>query len=200
MNKEKSFDEKKLLELLSNGSEYAFTQIFDAYRSQIFGVSMKFLKSQHLAEEVVHDVFLKVWLKREKLVKVQNFRAYLFAMTRNHVLDRIKAIAAETSAKRELGHIIQHEEYAESFLIEKQYEELLHKVVDALPPQQKQIFRLAKIEGMSHHVIAEQLHISRLTVKTHMAKALQTIRQSLEHHIIMVAPFAVILPLLDRLF
>lgn len=199
MHTEKAFNEKRLLELLAAGSECAFTQIFDYYRAQIFGVAMKFLKSHQLAEEVVHDVFVKVWLNRDKLVNVQNFRAYVFAMTRNQVLDRIKAIAAETSAKKEFSYTIQHEESTECVLIEKQYKELLHKAVDALPPQQKQVFRLAKMEGMSHQVIAEQLHISRLTVKTHMAKALQTIRRNLQHHITMLAACSVILSFPEKL-
>ena len=183
MHTHKPFDEKKVLELLAQGSEYAFTQLFDRYRAWIFSVALRFLKSRELAEEVVQEVFLKVWRRREEMVRILHFEGYLFTMTRNQVFDGIKVIAEETTARREFAHSIQHVNGTDHPLIEKQYEELLQEAVNQLPPQQKQIFRLVKIEGLSHQAIAEQLHISRLTVKTHMAKALQTIRHNLQHHI-----------------
>jgi RNA polymerase sigma-70 factor (ECF subfamily) len=71
-------------------------------------------------------------------------------------------------------------------LLESQYTELLQEAVSLLPPQQQQVFRLAKVEGLSHEAIAAQLNISRLTVKTHMAKALQSIRNHLRPHLGMV--------------
>lgn len=179
----KPYDEKKVLEMLAQGSEYAFTQLFDHYRARIFSVAMRFLKSRELAEEVVQEVFLKVWVRREQMAMVLNFEGYLFTMARNRVFDCIKDLAEETAAKREFVHSIQPMNGTDHFLIEKQYEGLLQEAVNQLPPQQKQIFRLAKIEGLSHQAIAEQLHISRLTVKTHMAKALQTIRHNLRHHL-----------------
>lgn len=186
------------LNLLAQGSEYAFTQLFDHYRARIFSVALRFLKSRELAEEVVQEVFLKVWARRDEMVKVLNFEGYLFTMTRNEVFDRIKDIAKETTAKREFAYGIRQVNDADHSLIEKQYEDLLQDAVDQLPPQQKQIFQLAKTEGLSHQAIAEQLDISRLTVKTHMAKALQTIRQSLHHHITTFTLLPVILRILNQ--
>ena len=189
------YNEKKVLELLAQGSEYAFTQLFDHYRARIFSVAWRFLKSRELAEEIVQEVFLKVWVRREEMRRILNFEGYLFTMARNQIFDGIKFIAKETTAKREFAGSIEPVNGTDHSLIEKQYEELLQEAVNQLPPQQKQIFRLAKIEGMSHQAIAEQLHISRLTVKTHVAKALQTIRHNLQHHI---TPF-ILLPLILRI-
>lgn len=174
---------KRDIALVAQGNPSAFARLFQHYRDRIFYTALRFLKSRELAEEVVQDVFLKVWMKRGDMVKVMNFEGYLFTMARNLIFDSIKAIAQETSAIQELAHSPQHVNDTDDLVSETQYEALLHKVVNELPPQQKQIFRLARMEGLSHQAIAAQLQISRLTVKTHMAKALQTIRQSIHHHI-----------------
>ena len=183
MNNEKLYDERKLLQLLADGSEIGFSQVFEHYRSRVFTVALRFLKSRSLAEETVQDVFLKVWLRRTELPKVVNFEAYIQTMTRNNVFDRMKAMAREETAKSALATHTSHPDNTDHAVIERQYEELLNSVVNNLPPQQKHIFTLARVEGLSHEAIAEQMQISRLTVKTHMAKALQTIRQMMHHHI-----------------
>lgn len=197
MRTHKPYDEKKILELLAQGSEYAFAELFDHYRARIFSVARRFLKSREMAEEVVQEVFLKVWMRREDLVRISYFEGYLFTMARNRIFDGIKDMAEETAAKREFAHRIQHVNGTDDPVTEKQYEELLREAVNQLPPQQKQIFRLAKMEGLSHQAIAEQLDISRLTVKTHMAKALQTIRHNLRHHLTTFTLLPVILRLLS---
>lgn len=176
-------DEKQVLEQLAQGSTQAFTHLFDHYRGRIFRVSLRFLKSRELAEEVVQEVFLKIWRRREELVRIINFEAYILTMARNQIFDSIKQVAAETEGKKEIAYAIHCVEDADHSLLEAEYTELLQNAINLLPPKQKQIFRLAKLEGLSHQAIAEQLQISRLTVKTHMAKALQTIRQNLQHHI-----------------
>lgn len=196
MHTHEPYDEIKVLALLAQGSEYAFTQLFDHYRARIFSVALRFFKSRELAEEVVQEVFLKVWVRRADLARILHFEGYLFTMARNQVFDGLKDIAEEIIAKRGFAHRIQPVIGTDHPLIEKQYEELLHEAVNQLPPQQKQIFRLAKIEGLSHQAIAEQLNISRFTVKTHMAKALQTIRHNLHHH---TATFT-LLPVILRIF
>jgi RNA polymerase sigma-70 factor (family 1) len=186
MRKYNPVEEKKVLELLAQGNEFAFTLLFDHYRGRIFTVAVRFLKSRELAEEVVQEVFLKIWTRREDLLTVLNFEAYLITIARNLVFDLVKDIARETITRNDFVSNVQQPIGADEGLIEEQYRELLNEAVSQLPPQQKQIFRLAKVEGLSHQAIAEQLHLSRLTVKTHMAKALQSIRENLQHHIISI--------------
>ncbi len=190
MWKSKPYDEKKAIESLAEGNADAFTQLFNCYNGAIYRVALRFLKSPEMAEEVVQEVFLKVWLRRKDMVAAVNFEAYLFTMARNLVFDRIKQLAKEVAAKSEFTRAVKPTEAADQPLVEKQYEELLQDAVDRLPPQQKQVFRLARVEGLSHQAIAEQLHLSRLTVKSHMAKALQAIRQNLQRHITMISLLA----------
>ena len=187
------YNEKEVLELLAKGSSQGFAHLFERYRPRIYSVAMRFLKSTELADEVVQDVFVKIWKGREGLVRIHNFEAYLFTMTRNLIFDGLKRLAEEAEAKKDLARSVPYAEGADHSMIEKQYEELLQEAVDLLPPKQRQVFRLAKVEGLSHQAIAEQLQISKLTVKTHMAKALQTIRQNLQHHIITIGFLPLIL-------
>ena len=174
------WDEHKMLQLLSAGSEVAFTQIFDQYKGKVYSVAWKFLKTNDLAEEIVQDVFLKIWLKREKMAEVNNFRSYLFILTRNLIFDRMKSKAYETTADTELYPARMTISDADYRLRSRQCLDLLLEAISLLPPRQKEVFQMAKINGLSHERIARKLHLSPLTVKKHMAEALKFVRRHLE--------------------
>jgi RNA polymerase sigma-70 factor (family 1) len=176
------YNEHELLIRLQADDAKAFTELFDHYRGRIYGVALKFLKSPVLAEEIVQDVFLKVWLKRSEMAAVTRFDAYLFVMARNFIFDRIKKMAYESAAQSELLKQPSVND-ADHLLIQRQYQQLLQQAIDLLPPQQKQVYHLAKVEGLSHEAIAEKMLLSRLTVKAHMAKALRSIRKYLNTHL-----------------
>ncbi len=193
----KHLQEEKILQLLAAGSERAFTQLFDRYRNQVYGTAFRFLKSEALAEEIVQDVFLKVWLKRDEIAQVDRFDAYLFVMTRNMVFDRIKKMANEAVIYKVIGRSFSEiDHHTENRLQDRQYQQLLQQAVNLLPPRQKQVFQLSRFEGLSQEAIAEKMQLSRLTVKTHMAKALQSIRHYLKHHINSWSPIVVLLKML----
>ena len=196
MRKYNPAEEKEILALLAQGNQFAFTILFDHYRNGIYHVAFKFLKSKQPAEEIVQEVFTKVWTKRKQLVDILNFEGYLFRMTRNLIFDYLKEIAKDRMKIKEFIINIENAVPADHALIEEQYNELLHEAVSQLPPQQKQIYRLARIEGLSHEAIAAQLQISKLTVKTHMARALQSIRQNLQQHIITISSLPVVLTII----
>lgn len=179
MNHLQAYKEQELLYRLAGGSEEAFTDIFNLYRSKIYSVALNYLKSSALAEEIVQDVFLKLWLKRSDLLPVERLDAYLFIMARNIIFDRIKKLSYQAEAETRLFSqepIINDTEYR---VREHEFEQFVQEAINMLPQQQKRVYQLAKIEGFSHEQIAEQMQLSRLTVKTHMAKALQFIRKYL---------------------
>lgn len=155
------------------------------------------LKTTSQAEEVVQEVFLKVWILREDMANVGNFEGYLFIMARNNIYDRFKKLAREKNAIRSL-----HAKKTDSVdntdhpVLEKQYSDLLQQTLAKLPPRQKQIYHLSRDQGMSYKQIGKQLDISHLTVKKHMAEALGFIRKHLETHF----GTAIFLPLLLEVF
>lgn len=192
-----TYNEREALQLLAQDSEYAFTLIFDHYRPRIYRTARKFLRSSQYAEEIVQEVFLKLWLRRDKASEIENLEAFLVTVARNLTFDTLRKLSNEAVAKKAASVEFHYtEDSVDAILLETQYSELLLKAVSKLPPQQKQVFQMAKVEGLSHEAIATKLNISRLTVKTHMAKALQSLRHQLYPHI----GSAVFMPLIHHIF
>ena len=174
-------DEAHLIELVTEGSEYAFTKLYDHYRPLIYSVAFRMLKSRDLAEEILQDVFVKIWIKRADLPGIKNFRNYIFFMARNLVFDHLKKRAYETRplSAAETDAAVSD---ADNRLLQQEYQLLLDRAIDQLTGQQAHIYRMAKIEGFSHEEIAVQLHIKRSTVKRHVSDALCSIRHYLKEH------------------
>ena len=183
LNYSDSYNEYELLRQLGAGSEYAFTRLFDHYRGTIYGVALKFLKSPVLAEEIVQDVFLKVWHKREKMAEVKNLDAYLFIMARNFIFDRIKKMSYEAADEISIVMEQSSADDTEYLVRQHQCQQLLQQAIDMLPAQQRQVYQFAKQDGLTHEMIAEKMQLSKHTVKKHMAMALQSIRRHLESHL-----------------
>ncbi|MCC5905283.1 MAG: RNA polymerase sigma-70 factor [Balneolaceae bacterium] len=190
-------NEKEWLKKLSQGSELAFTKIFDHYRPRIYSVALNMLKSSNQAEDVVQEVFLKIWTQQEKMININNLEGYLFMMARNNIYDRFKKLASERTARNTFTEIRKNTvNNTDHSLIEKNNYELLQQTLAILPPRQKQIYDLSRNEGMSYKQIGIKLDISHLTVKKHMSEALKFIRKHLETHIEPV----ILLPMLFGIF
>lgn len=144
-----------------------------------------------MAKEVVQDVFLKLWLKRTDISSVDRFDAYLFIMARNFIFDRFKKMSYEADMHSAFGKQPYSVNDSEYLVRQHECQELLQRAISLLPPQQKQVYQLSKVEGLSHDTIAAEMHLSKLTVKTHMAKALQFIKKYLNTHLhdLLLIPF-----------
>lgn len=176
MSLKPNIDEKKLLLELSQGSESAFTIIYNHYKNIVYSTALKITKSQIAAEEAVQDIFLKIWQNPENLAEVNNFENYLFIISRNHLFNSIKKIARETSLASEINSTETGFIDTDTAIKDEQYNTILNEIVEKLPPQQQKIYKMAKWEGLSHQKIGEDLGISTETVKKHMAQALKFVR------------------------
>lgn len=169
--------EEAMLTLLADGNEDAFRHIFSQYAGRIYQVALGYLKSGTLAEEVVQDVFIKVWTGRAQLRQVQHFEGWLFIMSRNHMLNYLEKLATERKALHSLSlSLPRWEETTDHRLADRQYEDLLREAVVTLSPMQKDIYRMAREEQLTYDQIGRRLGISALTVKTHMSRALRHLR------------------------
>lgn len=180
MDRFESYGEQQILQQVALGDEEAFAIVFGHYRPRIYSVALYYLKSTESAEETVQDVFLKIWVKRSELPSIQKFNAYLFIVARNIILDRLKKTAYENAAKREMSFNPGYTADTDDRIKQWQYDRLLDEAVSRLPPRQKQIFLLVKQEGKDHKEVAEELGLSKLTIKKQMARALKSVRQYLD--------------------
>ncbi|WP_042563152.1 RNA polymerase sigma factor [Flavobacterium sp. MEB061] len=176
MSLNSSFDENKLLHELSQGSELAFTELYNRYKNLVYGTALKITKSKVLAEEAVQDVFLKIWQNQEKAAEITNFENYLFIISRNHIFDMIKKIARETNLASDITYKNIAADDTDTAIKDDQYNVILNQIIEQLPPQQQKIYKMAKMEGLSHQKIGENLGISTETVKKHMSQALKFVR------------------------
>ncbi len=164
------YKERELLCRVANGEEAAFGFLFRAYHHRLGAYLLRLTESKPATEEIVQDVFLKIWLRRESLREVESFDAYLFTAARNHAFNHLRKMA------RERSHMAQLTYRPETQQEEDPLGEMLDAVVERLPPQQKNVYVLHRQQGLSHAEIAKRLHLSVQTVRKHMSLALRSIR------------------------
>jgi RNA polymerase sigma-70 factor (ECF subfamily) len=163
---------------VADGNEAAFRLLFERYRSPFFGVCMKLSGSREVAEEVVQEAFIRIWEKRNHLRELEHAKAYLYRMFHNVLFEYFRHIAAE---KKAMGAILDYYEketdegVREKLRLEARLS-LLQESLKHLTPQQSQVFRLIRLEGLSRNEAAARLGISPHTVKNLLADATRTLR------------------------
>ena len=166
-------NEKAVLLQVAQGDEQAFRLLFGAYHQPLALHVYRLTESAELTEEIVQDVFLKIWMSREALSQVQQFSAYLFVVSKNHTLNALRTIARERVRQRAWAQEIQAADTAD----DKQgyYYSLIDKAIQQLPPQQQKVYLLSRHERLKHREIALRMGISPETVKKYMQLAIASI-------------------------
>ena len=126
----KHIDEQLLIQV-AEGSEIAFSQLFHQFRNVVYTIAYKITASEPLAEEVLLDVFLKVWLQREQLANLEHFTAWLFTITRNQVFNALKQMAVRKKAENSVyqeTYLLQPGD-PNSQLLDKEYQQLLQEAI-----------------------------------------------------------------------
>lgn len=171
--------EKEILHQVAQGSEAAFRSLFNEYRRKLFTYVFKITDSAELAEDAVHDVFLKIWLNRAQLPQVDNFNAYVHRMAHNVAYSGFRRKAKETLILAELRNGLSETDtqHPGKLLVAKEVRELINAAMEKLTPQQKLIFRMSREQGLKHEEIAKELDLSISTVKKHIGAALAFLRE-----------------------
>ncbi|QJB31818.1 RNA polymerase sigma-70 factor [Chitinophaga oryzae] len=178
-------NEQELLKRLAAGDQAAFTAIYLQYHGGIYTYLLKFTKNPLLTEDLVHDVFLKIWEVREQLDIKSSFAAYLYRLARNAALTQLNRLTLFDAVRDEVMHRMSlgiHEQSVLNAVEQKQYEELLQRAIDNLPPQRREAFILCRQQGKSYEEAAALMNISRNTFKQHLSLAVKSIRDYLLEH------------------
>jgi len=176
------YNEKDLLVQVSEGNELAFRQLFNTYRGRLYSYIVKITESKETAEDTVHDVFLKIWINKESLPEILNLNAYLYRMAHNHAYNGFRRMAKETLVMAELERQSGYETNdPNDKLVRKEVRQFIQDAVNKLTPQQKEVFRMSREEGLKQEEIAQRLNISIFTVKKHLTNALNYLRKEISH-------------------
>ena len=174
-------NDKELLRLLALGDEKAFKDLFDTYHSRLFYYISQFVKSRQVAEELVMDVFMKIWMGRELAGQINNFDSFLFRIAHNKCIDFLRSAAKNYRLKELLWEKIQvaAPAQADTFMILKEYEEKVKEAISLLSPQRKKAYILFREQDLTYGQIASRLSISKATVNSHIADAQRFVRNYL---------------------
>ncbi len=176
-------NEKELLILAAQADEGAFTMLFHLYKNKLYAYLFRLTESDTLSEDIVQDVFMKLWNDRQTLSSIDNFGSYLFRMSKNHAINYFKRMAQETLIMAEMyGRNSYVHNETQDIIALKDVEKLLNAILEKLPAQQKIVYHLSREEGRTHDEIANLLKISPNTVKNHIVQAMSTIRTQLRMH------------------
>lgn len=179
MKKNNKDNSEPFLSLLKKGDTNAFKIIFDTYYSRLYTFSLNYVAEGYEAEEIVENVLLKLWQKRDKADKINNLKSYLYTMVRNASLDYLKK-----EKKFVRLDIEKHDATTlkDQFIIEEETHAILFQALETLPKKCRKVFELSCLEGLKYKDIAEDLQISLNTVKSQRARAIELLKSYLKNY------------------
>ena len=182
-----------LVQLLTKGNVEAFDSLFEVYSPKLYGFALKYLKSESEAEELVQEVFVKLWEHRQSLKTDYSLKSYLFTVA----LNRIRKYFNKKAISLRYLESLRTENELIDFNLEtsNDYENTLHQIniiVEQLPPRRREIFVKCKMDGKSSKEVASELNISSGTVDNQVSEALRYIRSQLDKENITLLLFLVL--------
>lgn len=173
-------NELAILDRIAGGDEMAFAEIFDHYRPNIYSTIFDLTDSREMADEIVQDVFLKVWLKRSTLPEIQNFGGWIYAIAKNEVftaLQKERVLHKHFSDWQVSGSAFGDPGSSpQTMMEEKENSHLLLRAIERLPRKQQQTYKMIREQGMSRQQVADTLQVSPETVKENLHLATRSVR------------------------
>lgn len=180
MINDQNLSEHETLLRLQSGDEDAFRILYERYSRLIYGNIMQFVGDESVADDLLQDVFVKIWEHRASVDPNLSFSGYLFTCSRNMVFNFKRRLKLEIESAIHLAYdSTELVESVDNILHKKEVQKLIENVVSQLPLQRQRIFRMCKLDGKSYQEVAEELQISVSTVRDHIVKANKFIKEVL---------------------
>ena len=171
---------EELIGRLKNNDKSALDEIFNYYYPRLYNFSKRILKIEDEIDDILQDVFLKIWLHRGKINNPETFNSFIFTITKNALLNLIRSNANNQAFKEEFSKRIILSEYVTQNQIEyKEIKTAIDQIVSKLPEKRQKIFLLSRNEGLSNKEIAQKLNISEKTVEDHITHSIRFLKKSL---------------------
>lgn len=182
MGKQLTDNEPQLIFSLKSGSYKAFERIYQLYAKRLFAYSMQFTKSQEESEEIVQDVFMRLWTNRTKIRQENTLRSLLFIMTKHYLINAFRTKINQPEFEEYVHY--RNELSVDETSQHLEYEEFIanfHAILKTLPETQQKVITLSKIEQLTNKEIAEKLSLSEQTVKNQLSLGLKFLKEKLEN-------------------
>lgn len=178
-----AFTDEQLFALLKEDNEAAFNALFVRYRSKLYYYILRHTKSPEIAEEIVIDIFMKLWKGRSLAGLIQEPAAFFHKVGYYKAMDFLRTAARHSRLQQAYIDRAEHasEKKPDDLLIDMESRELLLRAINQLPPQRKLIYQLSREEGLSHEEIAQTLKLSRSTVNNAIVSASRSIIRYLKN-------------------
>ena len=169
----------ELTRLLKSDDEKAFAEIYRRYAKSLADFAASKLSNLEDAQDIIHDIFVKLWEDRERLQITSNLKTYLFTLTRHRIIDKIRRnITREEYAAMLQSLTNAYQPSIEQQIAVKELEQTIENSLNQLSPRVKEIYQLSREENLSIPEIAEKLQLSEQTVKNQLSTALSHLRKS----------------------
>jgi RNA polymerase sigma-70 factor (ECF subfamily) len=175
------YSDDHLLRLMAGNDQAAFTSLYRSYWEPLFVTTVKVIGSKEDAADIVQEVFISLWNRRQELSLTSTLAAYLHASVKYKAIHYIEKDITRRNYLKTLGDVeaASPAPSAEVLLHTKEVRELIQSVINNMPPKMREVYQLSRQEHLSHKEIAARLGISDETVKKHIQHALQLLKTAL---------------------
>lgn len=174
---------KQLISRISEGDSVAFGAFYDMFFQKVFQFSRYFIKSEQICQEIVSDVFFKLWQNRKKIPEIESIEAYLYTLTKNKSLDYLDSVSRKPSFAEDIPlGILSTESNPEELLLNEELEKVINTAIDDLPERCKLIFILSREEGLKYSEISQILSISEKTINAQIVTALKKMGKAIHNY------------------
>ncbi len=179
--------EDRFIQGLKNGDEKVFEELFKAYYAPLCEYCLRYVSDADMAEEIVQDLFFKMWVKRDELNINVSIKSYFYISLRNHALNYINRLKIQDRYNQFVEIRTKNEvDYPIDVLEEKDMERIMKQAIAMLPEKRREIFEMSRFEELKYSEIAEKLNVSVKTVESQMSKALEHMRKVLAKYLALI--------------
>jgi RNA polymerase sigma-70 factor (ECF subfamily) len=171
------FSDEKLFELFKQGDDNAYKLIYDRFTPLLYVHGYKFLRDHDEVKDVIQDLFMSIWNKRNEIQLSSSLSAYLCSAAKNRILDRIAYHNVRSRYEESLQRFIDEAHWVTDQKVrENELRQLIEQEIKVLPAKMREVFELSRRDDLSYKQIAKQLDISDKTVKKHVSTAMKVLR------------------------
>lgn len=170
-------DESRLIELIREGDPLSFEILFQKYYVRFYNFVLNLTKNPQTAEDIVQNVFMKIWINRKNLRPDQSIHNYIYALAKHEVLNHLRDRKVYTQVERLVMADQPYEEVTDQTMDLKELDDRIRKFIAAMPEQRRKVFLLSRYRGMGNKAIAELMGLSVRTVDRHINLALTSLRK-----------------------